>query len=643
MINKKEVVAFSVFLFVFLLGVSLVSASWFSDTWSKITGGTIEDSVTCTDSDNGINYYSKGSTQDGNQNTTNDVCLSNNPKQLSEVYCENGVAKSAAYDCPNGCYDGSCVCPTTTCNDGTVYGPEKCSVKDNVCTCPSCPAITPVITCSPMPTCTGAKDTGQKDSDGCPIYSCQPTSTTCQPTKCGDGTIRECNLIDNQCVCQTCPAQTSTFYISGVQGVKKTYSPSEILNLMIKGVEQDGTPATAEEGFNVQFYIDEWPLVQGQSSKGDNAYYKEGYWYGNIASPDKLIGYRLQIFLYCSRDNSYCSQKYGIKSQVENTYYFSVTKSTCSDSDGLDYYTKGFMKAGDGDSGQYDSCLSQNELVEYYCENNEAKKMSYSCQKGCVDGACTKGEQISEKVFCSFMNSQKEQKCYTSFVNGIATCSGIGNCPAEVKGYKGEQITWKSTCGGYQYTTMDGNDEKIEFDCTGGETNITQVLNKGFRKVYFQCYDGEESKSTERDACKSVDYWKKFASQFCESHCDDRSGKCGINTFSIGEECYIEEATLSEARGQLQGTPVETATSTQIEEPTIVCKDSCPSEGKCYPFGYRKSAKFCSDDGNFVEQSKEETVCENNFECSSNVCISGTCVSQGLLKNILNWFKNLFG
>lgn len=654
--DKKVVLGFSVFLLFSVFSISLISASWFSNPFDKITGSTIENSINCTDSDNGLNYYNKGSTLDNNQVTTNDVCLADNPKRLSEVYCEDGVAKSALYDCPNGCGDSACACPTTKCSDGTIYGPEKCSVKENVCACPSCPpTITPVITCPTMPTCIGAKDTGQKDSNGCLIYSCPPTATNttstptgtpiCQSTRCSDGTTLGCNLINNQCVCSTCPTQAVTFYISGVQGVKKTYSPSEMLNLMIKGVEKDGTPATTEEGFNVQFYIDEWPLVQGQNSKGDNAYYKEGYWYGNIAIPDKLTGYRLQIFLYCSREDSSCTKNYGTRAQIENTHYFSVTKSACNDSDGLNYYTKGFTKASAGDSGQYDSCLSQKELVEYYCENNEAKKASYSCPNGCVEGACTQGERTSEEVFCNFMNSQKEQKCYTASSNDMATCSGIGNCSAEVKGYKGDQITWKSTCGGYQYTTTDGNDEKIEFNCTEGETNIAQVLNKGFKKIYFQCYDGTESKSTEREACKSADYWKKFASQFCENNCDNRSGKCGINSFSIGEECYTDEVILSEAR--VQGTPVEitapAATSAQEGDPTIVCKDSCPSEGKCYPFGYRKSGKFCSDAGNFIEQSKEETVCENNFECSSNVCISGTCVSQGLLQNILNWFKNLFG
>jgi len=570
---------------------------------------------TCTDSDNGVSYYTKGQVVVSENETSlsyNDACvykleetnaefyvnyfgeLYNNIEKCSgdncyvaEAFCENNAKKWTIKTCPNGCSNGVCLCPTTKCSDGTVYSQEKCSVKDNVCICPSCPATKPTATCN-VPTCYGAKDTGRKDSDGCPIYECQATPI-CQPTKCNDGSVYECKIVNNICTCPTCPAvavsKSVSFYISGAEGIKKTYFPSETLNLVIKGVEADGTPATSEEGFNIQFYIDEWPLVQGQGSKGDNAYYKEGYWYGSIAVPDKLASYRLQLFLYCSRDNSYCATNYGIKgAQVENTYYFSIVK----------------------------------------------------------------GEEISEKVICGFKNSQQEQKCYTAYINDRAYCSGTGTCVANISGYKGEQITWKSSCGGYQYTTMDGNDEKVEFECKAGETTITEIKNKGFRYAYFQCYDGAESKSTDREACKSAEYWKKFAENFCQAHCNKKTEKCGINSFSIGNECYIEE-TINE--GVTVQTPIPTTPATTTttepqpvkEELILVCRDSCPLDGKCYPFGYRKSGKYCSDEGRFIEQLKSDETCDNNFECSSNVCVSGKCVSSSLIDKIISWFKRLFG
>ncbi len=64
---------------------------------------------------------------------------------------------------------------------------------------------------------------------------------------------------------------------------------------------------------------------------------------------------------------------------------------------------------------------------------------------------------------------------------------------------------------------------------------------------------------------------------------------------------------------------------------------------KCDTLGYRKSGEYCTDKGIFEKQLKGDENCDNNFECSSNVCISGKCISEGFLQKILNWFKKLFG
>jgi len=74
----------------------------------------------------------------------------------------------------------------------------------------------------------------------------------------------------------------------------------------------------------------------------------------------------------------------------------------------------------------------------------------------------------------------------------------------------------------------------------------------------------------------------------------------------------------------------------------IIC-NGCEMDKKCYPFGYRKSDKFCSDSGSFIEQLKSEETCDNNWECSSNVCVSGKCIPDSFIQKILNWFAKIFG
>lgn len=77
---------------------------------------------------------------------------------------------------------------------------------------------------------------------------------------------------------------------------------------------------------------------------------------------------------------------------------------------------------------------------------------------------------------------------------------------------------------------------------------------------------------------------------------------------------------------------------------TINVCDGCLQNSKCYQTGYRVGGEYCSGlTGNFTKQSIADSVCDNNFECESNICVSGKCVSGGLLEAILGWFKRLFG
>jgi hypothetical protein len=78
------------------------------------------------------------------------------------------------------------------------------------------------------------------------------------------------------------------------------------------------------------------------------------------------------------------------------------------------------------------------------------------------------------------------------------------------------------------------------------------------------------------------------------------------------------------------------------DEISLICNDSCFLDGKCYPFGFRKEDKFCSNKGIFIEQFTNEEFCENNFECSSNLCSSEKCVEKSFFRRILTWFKRLF-
>ncbi|MBU4069991.1 MAG: hypothetical protein KJ646_03330 [Nanoarchaeota archaeon] len=73
------------------------------------------------------------------------------------------------------------------------------------------------------------------------------------------------------------------------------------------------------------------------------------------------------------------------------------------------------------------------------------------------------------------------------------------------------------------------------------------------------------------------------------------------------------------------------------------CPEDCSlSDVECELISLRKDGNYCSYNKEWEKQKKVSAECENNFECKSNVCISGECISEGLIKKILNWFKKLF-
>ncbi|MFH0954749.1 MAG: sialidase family protein [Candidatus Micrarchaeota archaeon] len=59
----------------------------------------------------------------------------------------------------------------------------------------------------------------------------------------------------------------------------------------------------------------------------------------------------------------------------------------------------------------------------------------------------------------------------------------------------------------------------------------------GFRNAKWECYDGTTSQEGSDSSCKSSETWATYAKKECESHCNSESGKCGVNSFSVGNDC----------------------------------------------------------------------------------------------------------
>lgn len=70
--------------------------------------------------------------------------------------------------------------------------------------------------------------------------------------------------------------------------------------------------------------------------------------------------------------------------------------------------------------------------------------------------------------------------------------------------------------------------------------------------------------------------------------------------------------------------------------------DGCSYLDECVPVGFRDSDLYCSLDGEMRNKKYNEETCENNFECVSNFCVDGQCIEEGFLEQLLSWFYSVF-
>jgi len=76
------------------------------------------------------------------------------------------------------------------------------------------------------------------------------------------------------------------------------------------------------------------------------------------------------------------------------------------------------------------------------------------------------------------------------------------------------------------------------------------------------------------------------------------------------------------------------------------CNSGCIKDDVCLPFGtrldYNGASSYCDIDKTIKSQKIEDETCNNNYECSSNVCVNNKCISPNFIQKVLNWLSSLF-
>jgi hypothetical protein len=256
-----------------------------------------------------------------------------------------------------------------------------------------------------------------------------------------------------------------------------------------------------------------------------------------------------------------------------------VSAQICTDSDNGKEFYKYGVTSADKNIGMGGDLVNQETTYDF----------EDSCCVACGLGPSEKGPRLKE-WWCE---------------NDVAY-STIYECPNGCENGK---------CIGQEKVTCSDSDEGISYFMRG-----VVIIKK------------ESSETRFEDNCANSDSLVEYSCDATEPSLDSETFKCAYG---------CKDGACKKAEPTQETGPIELPKN--IENLQVIC-NGCVLDNKCYYYGFRKSGSFCSDNNNqFTEQKKPDVSCDNNFECSSNVCVSGKCISESFIQKILTWFKRLFG
>jgi len=276
--------------------------------------------------------------------------------------------------------------------------------------------------------------------------------------------------------------------------------------------------------------------------------------------------------------------------------------TTCTDSDGgINYHVRGQVQVTDSAgiivASDWDDCSFGTTILEeeLYCENNEGKAIQYDCAtegKVCSGGRCVEEDLICSASSCIievgyFVTIEVEEVLYEisiSFVDNTKTILIVN----------GE--TTNSLRRGESFELSSGLIVKV-LDI------LSQEVTGGIRQVTFSLSPGETPRE---DDCVA------------DADC------------AVGERCF---------EGRCFALPIP---------PTEICSSgTCELDETCFDDGRRLISSgdrlYCDGPSqDFLPQVGEGGSCQNNFQCTTNLCVEDECRSVSGIVNIICWFLHPF-
>lgn len=493
----------------------------------------------------------------------------------------------------------------------------------------------------------------------------------------------------------------------GVKGVATGIYAGSSGNVIIEEKDQPYTPSPYNYSIIHDYCFDKYQVHESWCSGGQIQMERvscDTKIENTICSDGACIPNPLATNKQCSEFGF--NKQYGIINYCDenrNSYDLSVCYNvsyTCSDSDGgEDYETFGQISVsssskqgqgcnagvgpsggGGGGSPAQDSCISSKILRERICNpDGTAGFIEYTCTGKCSNGICMEADQDDEE----------EETAMTYF----KSCSYIWDSSSHV----GEKVKISAT-------VIDGEGNKksdfVEVNVfgdllvggggsaypMGGETLELQIIQPADGSdvsgaVEIKISSKGPNELGDMTLGFSGENWGggfKISNRNCVAGGSGGGGSGGGNTCEKYHVCddgsevqyceivkqYDEEGNIvgagcackqnpqelceSPSDGGGGGEPIEIPSSSSSSggggsnETPIICS-GCILGDKCVPIGYRANEKYCDITSEFLEQKEANLQCDNNFECSTNLCIDSQCVSGNTWQKFLRFFRRLFG
>ncbi len=553
----------------------------------------------CTDPDDGKDYQEKGNTfgvnvfdnaRDPDAAAKNHIDRCYDSERIQEYFCnDEGLVDWIDYSCPFGCMDGVCLEEPLECtdsDDGINYDVKGTTIGINVFD----------YSHSDQPSSKSHVD--RCDGDKLQEYYCNNDNLV-------DWNNYECPISCRDGVClRESEEETEIDQESmSIKTLESAYNVDEIItgrdatdsDKMIRVHTKLPQRMDCDQSY-VSFTGQEIRtgsggcLIDGVSFSDNPSRLGVGEWKAKIIATSPETGESFTII---------------------SPPFIIYSKSTCTETDGgQNYYAKG-LTIDNKARKALDSCKTSDYLLEAYCEpDNTIGRVEYECPKGCEDAACLpfydEGEVIEVSEEEEILESSKK-------------------CPPK-------------TC-------------KIDSEeCIGENKIIVEECN-----IYIKSFDDKacnEIKVTNskilRGACRLEK--KKIPQIILCQGCQIDKNTCipfgtRLERKDIAYYCDIsKEMTKQKENGNSCQNSYE-CTSNNCKDSICspICSGCFDKNNNCLPYGTRTSTEFCNIDGKLADQKNEEQSCNNNYECSSNVCVNNECISQNFIQKIINWFRKLFG